>query len=496
MAVAVYLRKQGIHIFMYLDDWLVLARSEAEAVASTRTVIQVAEYLGFLINRKKSHLVPTQVPTYLGAVLNLETGVVTPSMERVESVIRNVEDLKGRSSAPARQWMRCLGLMASLVEIVPWCRLRMRAIQLHLARHYSQMSEDLDILVPVHADIHQHLDWWLKEDHLLAGVRFPALAPQVTLVTDASNLGWGGHVGPQTVSGVWNAHESGLHINALEMLAVEKSLIALLHLTQGRRVLVKSDNATTVAYLNKQGGTHSPTLCWQAIRLLLWAEGKGITLSAVHIPGVDNAIADSLSRGLTVAPTEWSLNQQVAQRVFQIFGEPVVDLFASRTNKILPVYCSRTRDEAAYAQDALSISWEGMVAYAFPPIPVIPLALQKMCREESLIILIAPFWPRRPWFPMIMQLLVDVPLILPPHPDLLRIPHSKARFHDVKGLHLTAWKLSAGDTLRRAFLDRLPPLFQQDGDPQPTRYTLHVSDVSTTGVKTRLLIRPRHLHIR
>jgi hypothetical protein len=496
MAVAAYLRRRGIQIFMYLDDWLVLAKTEAEAREKTQVVIQVAQDLGFVINQKKSHLVPTQTPLYLGAVLDLRNGIVVPSPERVATVIQTVSELMTMKVAPARLWMRCLGLMASLVEIVPWCRLRMRVLQLHLARFFTQTSQELDTPVPVQADMHRHLEWWTLKSNLVAGVRFPKATHQVTLVTDASNFGWGGHIGASTISGVWNSHEIGLHINVLELLAVEKSLKALLHLVQGKRVLVKSDNATTVSYINRQGGTRSESLCLQVISMLLWCHAEGVSLSAVHIPGDDNLIADSLSRGRSIMPTEWSLDPEVARQVFAVFGEPLVDLFATRKNKILPVYCTRGNDPEAFAQDALSFEWTGLTAYAFPPIPLIHRVLSKILKEECLVILIAPFWPRQPWFRMISQLLVEVPRILPPHPDLLRMPCSKARFHDIKGLHLMAWKLSAGDTSRQAFLERLLASSQQAGEIQQSRYTLHDCVLTQDGVQREVMIQPVPLYLR
>ena len=43
--------------------------------------------------------------------------------------------------------------------------------------------------------------------------------------------------------------QASLHINVLELLAIGKSLQGLLQELTGKRVLVKSDNATAVAYI-------------------------------------------------------------------------------------------------------------------------------------------------------------------------------------------------------------------------------------------------------
>ena len=47
-----------------------------------------------------------------------------------------------RQQASARVWLRFLGYLASLVDVLPDCRLHMRPLQIHLLRHYSP-SRDL-----------------------------------------------------------------------------------------------------------------------------------------------------------------------------------------------------------------------------------------------------------------------------------------------------------------------------------------------------------------
>jgi hypothetical protein len=49
-----------------------------------------------------------------------------------------------------------------------------------------------------------------------------------------------------------------------------------------------------------------------------------------------------------------------------------VDLFAMSLNAKLDAYVSPGPDDSAWAADAFSIPWEGLVAYAFPPSILIP----------------------------------------------------------------------------------------------------------------------------
>ena len=199
----------------------------------------------------------------------------------------------------------------------------------------------------------------------------------------------------------------------------------------GRAVLVRCDNATVVAYINHQGGTRSGHLCALAWDLIHWCIRHGVTLSAVHLPGEENVIADALSRGWII-PTEWSLLPQVARSLFLLIDRPHVDLFASRANNQLPIYCTRRPDPGAWQIDVL-------LAYAFPPFSLIPRVLAKIEQENCRVLFKAPFWPCQPWFPRLINLLVHRPVILPRRADILYQP-SSGMLHPAPGdLHLTCW---------------------------------------------------------
>ena len=63
------------------------------------------------------------------------------------------------------------------------------------------------------------------------------------------------------------------------------------------------DNSTVVAYINKQGGTHSVEMCALLWKIMTWCHHYKITLKARHIPGCLNVMADLLSRSNQVQST-------------------------------------------------------------------------------------------------------------------------------------------------------------------------------------------------
>ena len=63
-----------------------------------------------------------------------------------------------------------------------------------------------------------------------------------------------------------------------------------------KHIHLRIDNTTVVAYINKRGGTHSPALTAQALELWAVALTAGVSLTAQHIPGIQNMVADTASR--------------------------------------------------------------------------------------------------------------------------------------------------------------------------------------------------------
>ena len=85
-------------------------------------------------------------------------------------------------------------------------------------------------------------------------------------------------------------------------------------------VMISTDNATVVSYLNKQGGTHSPNLCVEVWKILQWCLKHHIVVRIRHIPSRFNVLADRLSRMNKVIKTEWALDQSIGNSIFQMFN--------------------------------------------------------------------------------------------------------------------------------------------------------------------------------
>jgi len=453
----IYLQKRGVHIRQYLDDWLIFSGREDLTVAHTQLVVQVARQLGFLLNEEKSELNPKQSFLFLGYWFDLAQGIVRVNDDRwakIQSCI--LPFLQKGTRQTALKWQSLLGLLVSTEKLVPRGMWHLRALQLALHDMWDQRNDSQEQLLPVSDQVREALTWWTIPANVCGGVPLAEGLATLQVFTDASLEGWGGHLNFQTVRGIWDIQERNLHINVLEMLAVLKVLKHFLHVIQNKHVLICSDNLTTVFYIKKQGGTRSREMMKVTHKLFMWLEEHQIRVSARHITGKLNVLADSLSRKGQIVPTEWSLCPQVVERLWQIWDKPMVDLFATRFNNKMNLFFSPIPDPTAMGVDALSVSWKGFLAYAFPPTAIVSKVLNKVEREDCVVILVAPLWTRQVWFPTLLELLVDVPVQLPSKQKLLKQPQSNVYHDNPQMMQLHAWRLSNRRWLREDFLKRLP----------------------------------------
>ena len=313
----------------------------------------------FIINLKKSDLVPTQELVYIGALLSPLKGQVLLPVDRRAALIRALSSFSRVGALHStRLWMQVIGLMAATIQCVPDARLRMRPIQWHVKNRWT--SGSFDQLIMVTCKVREALLWWTCPLNLAQGLPLDPPSPQLTVTTDASIEGWGGHslVQGQTLlfSGIWSPHERAhCHINLLELRAIRLTLMKLRDCIRGLTVKVECDNTTAVSYLNKQGGTISQSLCQEAVILHEWARQMDVHLIAVHRPGVCNELADYLSRNRP-DPTEWSLAQQSYNLIVSRWGQPQLDLFASPANHKAALWFSRLPHPGAAAVDAFNQS--------------------------------------------------------------------------------------------------------------------------------------------
>ncbi|CAG9138717.1 unnamed protein product [Plutella xylostella] len=213
------------------------------------------------------------------------------------------------------------------------------------------------------------------------------------------------------LSGIWDQNQISWHSNVKEMWAIIQAIQELKHLLFNSTVLIQSDNKSVVSYIRNQGGLRSRALFQITNMLFHVMDEHNIEMIPQYIPGQLNTEADLLSRQKT--QTEWYLTEEACREIFDRFGTPVIDLFASRTAHILTRYVSRDcRDLNAEFHNAFSRRWQFPLAWVFPPPHLVPRVLAHLNSAVGMYILIVPRWHKVYWRPDVKRRAVRAPFTI------------------------------------------------------------------------------------
>ena len=402
------LRRLGIRITSFLDDFLILAKSQQEALEHVKIVIGLLQRLGFRINWKKSVLAPQRRLEYLGVILNLEEMTFSLPQEKVERVLSLVRS-SGNPFLKRSELESLVGFLSFTAAYLPLGKLWMKPLLAWMNSHSSPLARQEWIATDL--ELREALRPWADRAFLESSVPMQQGCPSRVLMTDASMWGWGGVVAPHQVCGSWDRVQRTRSINWLELKAIHLSLLHFRPLLEGKCVSLRADNTTALACIRKQGSLISPELWDLSREILILAWQSNIRLVPQHLRGVLNVLADKASRESPVS-TEWSLDQLTFESLCEAHGVPQVDLMATWENHKIARYVSPCPDVKACGIDAFSCDWNRWTSvYLFSPFQ---LPLEVVRRLESFRgkgFLIAPLWPSALWFsPLVGRCPVRIPL--------------------------------------------------------------------------------------
>ena len=249
--IKAHLRRQGMIIFSFLDDFLILAASQQLTRFHTTLTRKLLEDLGFKINLDKSSFTPLQRLEFLGVVLDLENLTLSLPEEKIQKILHWVEEGRERVSFSRRDLESLVGFLNFTAGYLPLGRLYLIPIIVWMNFHTAVESRDL--LVPLDKELRSALLPWTFKDSLREPVPMHLEIPSVDIMTDASGYGWGGVLIPYQVRGTWCPSVSNLSMNWKELRAIFLTLDYFSDLLQGKTVRVLSDNTTALACLRHQG---------------------------------------------------------------------------------------------------------------------------------------------------------------------------------------------------------------------------------------------------
>jgi hypothetical protein len=108
-----FLQQQGLRLVVYLDDILIIGSSEVETRKAVKMVVDLFEFLGFVIQLEKSVTEPSQSLEYIGLVVDANAMSFTLPLGKKESLLVQCNKAYKSKTLTLRE-------LASLLGILNW----------------------------------------------------------------------------------------------------------------------------------------------------------------------------------------------------------------------------------------------------------------------------------------------------------------------------------------------------------------------------------------
>ena len=284
----------------------------------------------------------SRILDFLGLHFNLEQALISPPASFFPTLTEVLSRLSPSTVMSARKVSSIISRMSHFAPFISSGRFCLRFLQFWLKKQWTQHQQSWDTPIQLDADFLSYLRWFLRPT-VMTGVLLHLPDPSLFFFTDASLKGWGASWKDHQISRLWSPPDSQRHINWLELEAIRLALLQWGPQWRHQTVRVYCDNSTAVAYIRKQGGTHSQPLFYKTLELFELLNQFVITLIPTHLPGARNVTADALSRLSQPSPTEWRFPTETLNNLFYAFGTPLIDMFATARTRWRPSLFLLTR---------------------------------------------------------------------------------------------------------------------------------------------------------
>jgi hypothetical protein len=396
-----FLRSKCITLVGYLDDIMIIGSSSKECNDNTKTLIYWLGKLGFLIQNSKSQLVPSQTVKYLGFIFDSVNMTIELPEEKKSKIIRACDKILKEDVLKIQVLSELIGYLVASCPAVAYGPLYVRQLEIDKTKALQISGGNYDAEVTLSKTSRDDIKWWMEKAHLKA-VKIRQDKYDLTIFTDASPTGWGAHCNDTESRGFWTPLEQKLHINVLELKAIQLGLHIFANDKSDVKILIRTDSTTAISYVNKYGGCRSDKCHAVAVQFWKWCEIRKILIHASYISSSNNYIADRLSR-MSLDESDYSLHYESYNLICKTFGNPMIDYFSTEHSKKCDRFYSWFPSPGCEGVDAFSHKWEDNF-YAFPPFNLIGRCLKKVVTDMVCGIVVVPNWVVQPWYPLFLQL--------------------------------------------------------------------------------------------
>ena len=279
----------------YIDDFLTLGAPDSQECAhNLRVLTDICKVLGIPLAIEKIEG-PSVCIIFLGIELDARTMTMRLPQEKLDHLRNLIAQWLSKKAATKREMLSLIGELAHASKVVIPGRIFLRRM-IDCAHLRKQLTDWIRLNEEFKSDLywwHTYLGQWNGVSLLAAHVYHP---PDTTLFTDASgNWGCGGTAGLEWFQCPWSEQWATVNIATKELVPIVIAVAIWGERWASNHVRVRCDNMAVVEILRARS-SRDPELMHLLRCLHFFAAKYDIRLSASHIAGVENTMADALSR--------------------------------------------------------------------------------------------------------------------------------------------------------------------------------------------------------
>ena len=225
LPVVSHLRRKGVLLWVYLDDFLIIAPTIEDCALHTQWLADSLCRLGVQIHTAKSVLTPTRVLVFLGFLLDLQDATVRIPPHKLKSLLHDVRRLMEAETPTCRRCSSVLGRLGALLFAAPQMRLYTDTLAQHVAV-LSGRGWETQASLPEEVTI--QLELVMEELHQWRGHQFTVDLEKTHMWTDASDYGWGATMQNEMATFGWFSTTQG-HIDLKEFRTGVNAIKAYLY---------------------------------------------------------------------------------------------------------------------------------------------------------------------------------------------------------------------------------------------------------------------------
>ena len=283
------------HMLHILDDFFIAATHKDTCEDNLHQFTTLCKEIGIPLAPEKTEG-PSQILSFAGIELDTTMMEARLPQEQVAKYLEQIRTIKTRKKITLREMQSIIGALNRCCYIIPAGRAFLRRL-IDLTIGISSPHHHIRLNNGVRADLRM----W---EEFLSGFNGSAFfqhrswtdSNTLSLYTDSSQtIGYGAIFGRDWFFGEWPSRWKTYNITFLELYPIVASVHTWAHLISNKRIKFFTDNQALTFIINKLTSPDAKIMI--LIRLFVKICLKhNILFHSEHVPGVENSIADALSR--------------------------------------------------------------------------------------------------------------------------------------------------------------------------------------------------------